>query len=565
MERRESGPRMPRRSQGHSRFVPVLLAASVVWLWLPGATSLSQEPADEANTGEQPAAAPEEPANRVTIAIGSMRQAVDGNPFRFRQYVTPPSATHIALLGVTHPLDDAGLTFGGYGYDLLEPGAGGIGYLYEVDQGLRFDTRYRRSEFYRGFYAGENHLRRKDWKTDFRWRVTGKDYLTGRYGMVSLRGGEVGSSDDHWLSESWGLDYTRTFDFLNASAGYSFEQFGFTGSPSYFPGETSTWSLNLAPSRDARTLVGAAFSASTTDLDGEALSPEERTVALRALHQVTEDFAVNIDLEYWQLQDSLAQNAYARRERLAAIEGEWVGLPRTVLRAGFETAEVDYVNGRQLQVVKPAVNTTSLSLRTRPLRELKIEADFRRRRVDDRPLAYDISGQPTTTRIWAETDMLRLRGTYAPAYLPIGLTAGYRSDDRENPDQGTSNQIITRDLTAWWTIADELTATASFLEQDFGLRGAGLATPYLSDSRSWTLGAAWQATDHTTLDASFTRADSFGSVELRENTWSVSLDHSWREHRLQLGLVLDDLDDFNGTLLGYDADLLYAEFSTELP
>jgi hypothetical protein len=555
---------MARRSRGHSRFVPALLAAVAAWLCLSGTPSLPQEPAAESEAEGQ-AAQTDERANRVTIAIGSMRQAVDGNPFRFRQYVTPPSATHIALLGVTHPLDEAGLTLGGYAYDLLEPGAGGVGYLYEVDQGLRFDTRYRRSQFYRGFYAGESDVRRKDWETDVRWRVTRDDHLIGHYGTVSMRGGRPGSADDHWLRETWGLKYTRTLDFLNASASYGFEQFGFTGAPSYLAGDRGTWSLRLAPSRDARTLVGAAFSASATDVERETRSPEERSVALSAVHQLTQDLAVNIDLEYWQLQDSLAQNAYAKQERLAAIEGEWAGLPRTVLRAGFETAEVDYVNGRQLQVVKPAVNTTALSLRTRPLRELKLQADFRRRRVDDRPLAYDISGQPTTTRIWAETDMLRFRGTYAPAYLPVGLTAGYRSDDRENPDQGTSNQIITRDLTAWWAIADDLTATASFLEQDFALRGAGLATPYVSDSRSWALGATWQATDRTALDASFTRADSFGSVELREDTWSVSLEHAWREHRLRLGLVLDDLDDSNGTPLGYDADLLYAEFSTELP
>ena len=266
-----------------------------------------------------------------------------------------------------------------------------------------------------------------------------------------------------------------------------------------------------------------------------------------------------------QLSDSLAQNAYGKRERLAAIEGEWVGLPRATVRAGFETAEVDYVNGRQLQVVQPSVNTTTINLRARPVRDLKVQADFRRRRVDERPLAYDIAGQPTTTRIWSEADMLRFRATYTPGRLPIGLTAGYRSDDRQNPNQGTSNQIITRDLTAWWMATEGLTATASFLEQDFGLRGVGLATPYVSDSRSWSLGATWQATDRTSLDASFTRADSFGSVELREDTWSLSLDHAWDKHRVRLGWVLDDLDDFNGTLLGYDADLLYAEFSTQLP
>ncbi len=554
-----SGPR------SSHRLVFAVCGASVVWLCLSGATAMSEEPADQAGAEERPALASEEPPNRVTIAIGSMRQAVDGNPFRFRQYVTPPSATHIALLGVTHPLDSAGLTFGGYAYDLLEPSAGGVGYLYEVDQGLRSDTRYRRSEFYRGFYAGANYLRRKDWKTDFRWRATGSDYLTGQYSTLSLKGGQLGAADDNWLSESWGLNYTRTVGFLNATAQYGFEQFDFANPPAYLPGEASTWGLDLSPARDAQTLVAAAFSATHTDLDGEAVSPEERTVSLSALHQITEDLSVNIDLEYWQLRDALAQNAYAKRERLAAVEGEWAGIPRTVVRAGFETAEIDYVNGRQLQLVRPAVNTTSLQLRARPLRELKIQADFRRRRVDDRPLAYDLGGQPTTTRIWAETDMLRLRATYSPDYLPIGLTAGYRSDDRSNPEQGTSNQIITRDLTAWWMVTNDLTATASFLEQDFGLRGVGLATPYLSDSRSWTLGATWQAAESTSLDASFTRADSFGGLELREDTWSVSLDHAWGDHRVRLGWVLDDLDDFNGTLLGYDADLLYAEFSTQLP
>ncbi len=542
-----------------------LAAVAAALLALGGPVVAQTEVAEEEATEQEGGSDEDVPANRVTIAIGSMRQKVDRNPLRFRQYVTPPSATHIAELGVQHPLDPAGLTFGLSAYDLLEPSAGGVGYLYEVDQGLRVDSRYRRSEFYRDFYQGANHLRRKDWETDFRWRVTGDDYLTGHYSTLSLRGGAIGSADDNWLSERWGLNYTRTIGSFNASAGYGFEQFGFAGAQPYFPGEASTWRVGFGPARDARTLVAGGFSTTTTDLDGLASSPQEMTGSLSAFHQLTPDISVTADLEYWELEDAIAQNAYAKRERLASVEGEWTGLPRTAVRAGFESAEVSYVNGRQTQVVRPAVNTSLIELRSRPVRGLKIQADFRRRRVDDRPLAYNIAAQPVTTRIWSDVDRLRVRATYTPSFAPAGLTLGYRSDDRENPDQGTTNQIITRDLTAWWAITDDLSASASLMNQSFGLRGVGLATPYVSDSRSWTVGANWQAADRTSLGASFARSDSFGSVEFRQDTWSVSAEHGWDQHRVRLGLVLDDLDDFNGTLLGYDADLLYAEFSTQLP
>jgi hypothetical protein len=270
-----------------SRLVIVAVLAALPFVL--GHPATAQASGDGPETEEPGAPGEAETANRITIAIGSMRQDVDGNALRFRQYVTPPSATHIALLEVLHPLDDAGVTFGGYAYDLLEPSAGGIGYLYEVDQGLRFDTRYRRSQFYRSFYQGTNHLRRKDWKTDFRWRVTGDDYLAGHYSTLSLRGGDADDTDSRWLREHWSLDYTRTLGPLNASAAYSFEQFAFADPSPYLTGETSTWGVSLSPARDARTLVAAAFSASSTDLEGELLNPEQRVASLSALHQLTPD------------------------------------------------------------------------------------------------------------------------------------------------------------------------------------------------------------------------------------------------------------------------------------
>jgi hypothetical protein len=185
--------------------------------------------------------------------------------------------------------------------------------------------------------------------------------------------------------------------------------------------------------------------------------------------------------------------------------------------------------------------------------------------VDDRPLAYAVGGFPTTTLIYSQTDRVRVRATWTPTFAPIGVTAGYQDDDRENENRGTRNALVTRDLSAWWNITDDVSATISLLDQDFDLSGVGNATALRTDAESWSLGASWRISERTNLEAGFQRADSFGSVELAQKIWSASLEHKWREHTIRLGMTLDDLEDYNGTLLGYDADLWYAEFSTPLP
>jgi hypothetical protein len=522
----------------------------------------AQETAPEAAAAEQaPDAVKPEGESRITIALGTQRQWIDGNSQRFRQYVTPPSATHIALIEVDHPLNDEGLVFGLRAHDLLEPSAGGVGYLYEVDQGLRIDTRYRRSQFFEDFYAGADQLTRKDWRTDVRWRITPRDHLMGGYTTVERRGDE-----DRWRGQTWRATYTHEMGAFDAYGGLTFEQFNFADGSPRFSGEATTWTLGFGPSRDARTLVAGNVSGVQTNLDGVALSPSETYVSLAGFHQLTEDLTVSGDLRFWELDDSIAQTAYARRERLAAIEGEYIGLPRTDIRVGFESADVDYVDGRQIQVLEPAVNTTTVNVRVRPRRDLKLQADFKRRRVDERPYAFGVGGEPMTTLVYGQSDRLRFRGSWTPTFWPVGLTAGYQEDDRENGEQGVSNQVITRDLSAWWNVNDDVTATLSLLNQSYSQLGAGVwGAPFDTDSRSWSLGASWRVSDRTNVEASFTRADAFGSIELEQQIWSASLQHKWREHTVRLGLTLDDLDDFNGTLLGYDADLWYAEFATLLP
>ena len=558
---------MPSASRGRAyglTLIPVLAAG----LFLPLSLGLAaEEDADKPDTGASAASGEEKPAEevaatepRITIALGSQRQTVDGNPQRFWQYVTPPSGTHIALIEVDHPLNEEGLVFGAKAYDLLEPSAGGVAYLYEVDEGLRLDSRYRRSQFFDDFYAGASQLTRKDWRTDVRLRATPKDHLMGGYTTVEVR--EPGGG---WQRENWRGTYTRTMGSLDGVAALNLERFGFAGGSPLFSGEATTWSVGFGPSRDARTLIAGSLAGTNTNLDGQALSPDETFLSFSGFHQLTDDLTVSGDLKWWELEDSIAQNAYAKQERLAAIEGEWVGLPRTAVRAGFESAEVDYVNGRQTQVVEPAVNTGKINIRLRPRDDVKLQADFTRRRVDERPVAFDVGGSPVTTLIYSQADMVRFRGSWTPTFAPVGLTAGYQEDERENVDRGVSNQMITRDLSAWWNLNDDLSANVSLLNQSFGLVGAGTPTPFVSESESWSVGAAWRISDRTNFDASYSRADSFGAIELAQKIWSASVEHKWDEHAVRLGLTLDDLNDYNGTLLGYDADLWYAEFSTRLP
>jgi len=550
--------RTPFASRGRAH--PVLLPLVALAGLALGVALAAQESAEAPVAGKPPDADKGPGESRITIALGTQRQTVDGNPQRYWQYVTPPSGTHIALIEVDHPLNEAGLVFGAQAYDLLEPSAGGVGYLYEVDEGVRVDTRYRRSQFYDDFYAGADHLTRTDWRTDVRWRVTPRDHLMGGYSTVRVRGAEEG-----WRRENWRATYTRETGALDAYASVNVEQFNFIDGSPWFSGDATTWSVGFGPSRDARTLIAGNVSGTNTNLEGHVRSPRETFVSLSGFRQVTDDLTLSGDLKYWELEDSIARTAYAKRERLAAIEGEYIGLPKTVIRAGLETADVDYVNGRQSQVLQPAVNTGTVNIRVRPRKDVKLQVDLSRRRVDARPLAYDVGGYPVTTLIYSQADLLRFRGSWTPTFAPIGLTLGYQADQRENADRGLRNEIITRDLSAWWSVTDDVTATLSLLNQSYGLVGAGRPTPFVSDARSWSLGAAWRVSDRTNFETSFTRADSFGGIELKQQTWSASLEHKWDEHSVRLGLALDDLDDYNGTLLGYDADLWYAEFSTRLP
>jgi len=234
------------------------------------------------------------------------------------------------------------------------------------------------------------------------------------------------------------------------------------------------------------------------------------------------------------------------------------------LRASAEGSNVDYVANDHSQVINSAVSTFTTTFRSRPWKQLKVDADFMARRVNDRPFSAPIPGVYTNTLVWREVDRTRVRGSYTPNHAQYGITAGWMIDRRSNPDQDTHNGIITRDATAWWSIAPKLTTTASAMNQSFGLRGLPGVTAYQTDSRSWTFGTTWQPSRKMTVNASFTRSDASGSIAFRQDTFAAALSHDFKAGRLRLGMTLDNLTDFNGTGLGYDTNLLFAEFSTSL-
>jgi hypothetical protein len=508
--------------------------------------------------------ATDDSGNRIILSLGTFRPAIDGNSLRFRQYVTPPDATYLSGIEIIHPLDEHGRSFGGTIRNLTESPAGADLFLYDADVGLRLDGQYRRSEFFKTFYSGADELRRKDWRIDARWRATTNDHLIFSASQVDMQS-PSGDPTDNWTSQRVGLRYTREIGRYEVAGSASNEQFNFSARQPHFDGDTTVYGLTVEPARDGRMLFAGNVTTSSTDLVGHTRSPRETAASITGYREIDEDLSVTGDLRYWELDNTIAVNSQAQEERSASIEGEYTGLWRTTLRAGFETAEIEYANRGLTNVLEPTVNTTTLALRSRPRRDVKLQADYESRRVDERPLSFDLGSNPLATRIWSEADVLRVRGTWTPSFWPIGVTAGYRDDERKNPNQGTANGIETFDVTGWWQVNDDVNVTASYLDQDFQLSGIAMATPFVSQSESWQAGATWQPCAHTLLSASFARSDSFGAIELQQDTWSVSLDHEWNDHRVRLGFTMDDLDDYNGTLLGYDADLWYAEFSTALP
>jgi len=524
----------------------------------PGAAAEQAKPEEET-----PAEAPAT-QDRMVISLGYLSPDIDGNGKRFRQYISPPSGFFVAMLGVIHPLDEHGMALEGYAYDLAQPGAGGTLRFYSVPAGVRIDLHYRGSEFYRDWDPGAHQVARRDLEVDGRYRIARDDYFRGYYRTLCERGGDAGDPADNYADDRGGASYSRHIGGFSASAGYDFEAFRFPAGGPRLTGQVNTWSASFGSARDSRTLVSASFRTGLTELDTSAVRPAETSAALTGTHAFTPTLSVTGDLAMWQLGDAVTANAYAKSEQRASLEAEWGGIPKTVLRAGAETARVGYVNGDHSQVVRPAVNTVTVGLRSRPWKPLKIDADFRCRRVDERPLALPFPGIWRETLIWSQTDHTRVRATYAAGDARFGITGGWAADRRENPEQGTKSGITTRDLTTWWSITPRVIATASAMNQTFGLRGVGGAAPFLSFSQSWTIGATWQPDGHTSVSSSFARSDSFGAIEQREQTFALSADCTLREYRFRLSAVLDDLRDFNGTGLSYGGNLFYAEISTSV-
>ena len=529
----------------------------------PGPAAKPGAAAEPAEAKEEAAAEAPATQDRLVITLGYLSQDINGNGKRFRQYITPPSGFDIAMLGVIHPLDKQGMAFEGYAYELGQPGAGGTLRFYSVPAGARVDLRYRGSEFYRDWDPGAVHLARRDLETDARYRISSDDYFRGYYRTLHERGGDAGDPEDNCADDRGGASYARRVGGFSLGAGYDFEEFRFPDGGPRLSGQVNSWSASFGPARDSQTLVSASFRTGQTSLDGRAVHPTEALASLDATHAFGSDLSVTGNLAMWQLGDAVTQNAYAKSERRGSLEAEWGGIPKTVLRAGVETAKVGYANGDHSQVVQPAVNTMTVGLRSRPLKPLKIDADFRQSRVDERPLAVPVSGIWGETPIWAQTDHTRVRATYTPGGA-LGITVGWMADRRENPEQNTTIEVTTRDVTTWWAITPQVTATASAMDQTFGLGGVGPAAPFLSCAHSWTVGATWQAGRHTSVNGSFARSDSYGAMEQREQTFALSIDHTIREYRFRLSAVLPSLKDYNGTGLDYNGNMVYAEVSTSV-
>ncbi len=413
-----------------------------------------------------------------TLGTANTDQHISGNARRFWQYGTPPEGTYLSRLTLRrlspygHSVLDLSIR------DIGEPSAGGEAWLAFSSGKVVFRGSRRRSSFYRDWSSAGEPLRRRDGRYDLTFDLGGYDpgdELTLTYSDVAVAGQYTLAPED-WLGSSAGLRYAGSVGGWATVLGIEKEAFSFRQGPQ-FSGNTTTATLQLVPLSRDRTLVEASATTIRTSLDNNAGRPRSYAFGVQGTHLVTDDLTLTGDLSHNEITQSIAQNAYARRNSSARVAAYYQAHRNTAVEVGGQVIDVAYVNGRQTDTVSTRVRNIFVDVTARVTEGLKIKGHHSRRWADNRPVAFDIANQPTYPLTWSRKDDQSVQVSYTPGWR-TGVTGAWRKLFWQNADIATHNTIISRDLSGWWVPRDDLTLYAAYLKQDYGLFGIADLTPY---------------------------------------------------------------------------------------
>jgi hypothetical protein len=513
-------------------------------------------PAEEVPEGPVP-----EHASWGGVALGGLGQDVSGNRRRFQQYATPPSSGYPSLIRIE------GISRGGGVMSLLdirdisEPARAAHFAVRNMKSLVEFEGNYRHDDFFESFSSGAGNMERDDFEATLKVPVSrdldlhvGTGYLAldgpSDAGPVDWRALDVGTRA-YWSNSSLAIDGQFVAE--------DFRQLG--GTEVGGMDRVASLAVRLSPS-DRHTLEAEAL-LQNTQLDGFGADLERALVAVSLNSELRPHLLFRGSFLTQEIDETITQNSYeAGREQARAVL-LYGGVSKTLVEAGMQHSETEYVDRYHRSVERPETTTFWTKVRYRPWKPVKVSGAFVRRDAADLPPRPSDFGQlqgPIVT--FDEHERANVNVTYDMSDQ-FGLSGGVRNDEWAMSPEGVAASLETTSINAWLVPSDSLTLTGSFLSLDWGIDGvdgAGLGErDYVSKVNAYSAGAVLQLDARSAASATFSHSNGFGAVETRENTLSV-----WWHRQIaddtEVRLTFTDQDfeegiaggpnDFDATLIG---------------
>lgn len=498
----------------------------------------------------------------VTLGLGGLHQDIEGNERRFDQYVIPPSDIFVPWASWRRFDVTGGPTIDLRGWEIDDTGGYADGFVNWGE--FNAEARFRDSNFFYDFVPGVTQSEREDIRGELYPKSSASRRLTWRLAGNEVRWqGMSATTAFDWRDRNGlaGVGWRAGSHWLDAS--FNRESFDQRVGP-YFSGDTSTVLLSFSPAAfsGGGTQISGSFARYNTNLDGFATDLKSSTAQLAVQRPFGSKWDARGTLRYFNVEDTIAQNAYADNQLQGRLEVEFRPDARTRLSGFWSGTTTDYVDGRHLNVVETTQNAFGVRGTTRIGRYLKFAAGFRNLDNFDRPLSYTSGGALANTLLWSDVERYDASATYTPS--PVwGASASFQRRLWRNDAQGTSNSMDAWALTGWWQALDNLTLNAAWLKQDFSSPFVDLLTlqRFASDATSLVLGGNLALSPEDSLYASITHVDTSDFVDNLYDRFTIGATHVvGPQDRVLAEANFHEFTDDNVSLLDYEANLYRFEW-----
>jgi len=193
-------------------------------------------------------------------------------------------------------------------------------------------------------------------------------------------------------------------------------------------------------------------------------------------------------------------NSYSRRSSGGLFRVSYFGLPRTIVRAGFERRNFDTLSQSQTQTYGPQSDEYSLSFRTQPWRNAVLQSRYRQllNRNLPNPEFFDHTNIPLVHRVvkrWNSS-----LGVTIAADTQLTLAYDFEKRDNSLRDSGWDYRGLTASV--WTKLADRWFGNLDVFDQRFGATDPA-QNPYLTKYNGFLASLAYLPGDRMRYSAGF--------------------------------------------------------------